>query len=87
MLLEFSNEKRLNGGGTFAYFIRKRAAKKYLDYIKKYKIQQAIDWFMIELFDKMTVYKCEPEIIFSAVSNSENEVDSDIQKLNEVISF
>lgn len=84
MLIKFSGDLRLNGGGTFAYLIRKRAAIKYLEFSRKYKIQQAIDWFMIELFDKMTVYKCEPEIVFSAIANNNNS-DSDVQNLNEQI--
>lgn len=86
MLLKFSGDLRLNGGGTFAYFIRKKAARKYLDFIQKYNMQQAIDWFMIEFFDKMTVYKCEPELVLSPMANNSN-IDSDIQNLNETINF
>jgi len=87
MLIKFSGELRMRGGGTFAYFIRKKAAKKYIDFAHKYKIQQSVDFFMIELFDKMTVYKCEPEIIFSTVSNNIIDADSDVQNSNEVFKF
>lgn len=85
MLIKFSKELRLNGGGTFAYLIRKKGALKYLEYIRKYKIQQAIDWFMIELFDKMNVYKCEPELVFSKDAYFNNKIDSDVQNLSEKV--
>lgn len=87
MLIKFSGDLRLNGGGTFAYLIRKKGAQKYLDFAKKYKIQQAVDWYMIELFEKMTVYKCEPELVFSAVANNIQGADSDVQNLNEGFNF
>jgi len=85
MLVKLSGELRMRGAGAFSYFIRKKAAKKYLEYAEKYKIQQAIDYFMLELFDKMTVYKCEPEIIFSPMANNIIGADSDIQNSNETI--
>ena len=34
---------------------------------------------MIEQFDTVVSYKCEPELIFSAVTNSTNKGDSDVQ--------
>lgn len=87
MLIKFSGELRLNGGGTFAYIIRKKAAKKYIEFANKYKIQQPIDWYMIELFDKMTVYKCEPELVLSNIANDNKNADSDIQNLSEKFNF
>jgi glycosyl transferase family 25 len=81
-LIRFSGDMRRNGGGTFGYLITKNGAKKLIKYAKQYNIQQAIDWFMIEQFDKMVVYKAEPELIFSKVYGSENE-DSDVQKITE----
>jgi glycosyl transferase family 25 len=78
MLIEFSSEKRLHGGGTFAYFIRKRGALKMLKCADKYGIQQAIDWFMIEQYDEVVCYKFEPELIFSKVATTQND-DSDVQ--------
>ena len=87
MLIKFSGDLRLNGGGTFAYLVRKKGAIKYLQFAQKYKIQQAIDWFMIELFDKMTVYKCEPDLIYSSIANNIHGSDSDVQNLNEGFNF
>lgn len=87
MLIKFSGDLRLNGGGTFAYIIRKKGAIKYLEYARKYKIQQPIDWFMIELFDKMNVYKCEPEIVLSNIANNIKDADSDVQNLSEQFKF
>jgi len=84
-LIRFSSEMRLNGGGTFAYLIRKRAAEKLVKNALKYKIQQPIDWFMIEQFDEIVTYKCEPELVFSAVANNIDGADSDVQNLNQRI--
>ncbi len=77
-IIKFGGGKRLHGGGTFAYLIRKKSAKKLLKIAKDYQIKQAIDWFMIEHFDKMVFYKCEPELIFSEMANNKSS-DSDIQ--------
>jgi len=76
-LIQFSDNPRNRGGGTFGYFIRKKAAIKLIQNASKYKIQQAIDWFMIEQFDDIISYKCEPELIFSNALYLSN--DSDIQ--------
>jgi len=84
-LIRFSNEPRDRGGGTFGYIIRKKAAKKLVENALKYKIQQAIDWFMIEQFDEIVSYKAEPELIFSAMANNDPKSDSDVQNLNQRI--
>lgn len=78
-LIQFSADKRLNGGGTFSYIIRKRGAKKLFDLANKKSIQQAIDWFMIEQFGEVVAYKCEPELVFSKVQNGNEKGDSDVQ--------
>ncbi len=77
-LIRFSGDKRLRGGGTFGYFIRKRGARKLIDLALKHKIRQAIDWFMIEQFDTVVCYKATPELIFSKVDDGKG--DSDVQK-------
>ena len=84
-LIKFSSEMRLNGGGTFGYLIRKKAAEKLVQLALKYKIQQPIDWFMIEQFDEIICYKCEPELVFSAMANNIDGADSDVQNLNQRI--
>ena len=85
-LIRFSGERRLNGGGTFGYLIRKRGARKYIELANKKKIQQAIDWFMIEQFDEVVSYKATPELIFSKVYNPNDKNDSsDVQNKSKQI--
>jgi GR25 family glycosyltransferase involved in LPS biosynthesis len=86
-LIKFSGVRRLNGGGTFGYIIRKKGAQRLIEIAKKNKIQQAIDWFMIEQFDKIVCYKCEPELIFSKVQNNIKGGDSDVQNMPQKIKF
>ena len=86
-LIKFSGIRRLNGGGTFGYIIRKKGAQKLIQIANENKIQQAIDWFMIEQFDKLTCYKCEPELIFSKVQNNIKGGDSDVQNRTQKIKF
>lgn len=78
-IIKLGGGKRLRGGGTFGYLIRKKGAIKLLNCVKHYQIKQAIDWFMIEQFDKAVFYKCEPELVFSEMANENVNVDSDIQ--------
>ena len=84
-LIRLSDQTRINGGGAFAYLIRKSAAKKLIENSKKYKIQQAIDFWMIEQFDDIISYKCHPELIFSAIANNIKGSDSDVQNSNQKI--
>ena len=81
-LIRFSEEARHRGGGTFAYIIRKKAAKKLVHLALKHKIQQAIDFFMIEQMDEIVMYKADPELVFSAMANNVDGADSDVQNLN-----
>ena len=82
-LLQLSGLPRQRGGGTFAYFIRKSGAEKLFTLANKLNIQQPVDWFMIEQFDKMNVYKCNPELIFSDVQNNNVGGDTDVQNNND----
>ncbi len=75
---QFSGHKRLNGGGTFAYLIKKKAANKLIEIADTDGIRQAIDWFIIEQFDKITSYICKPTIITSLAAHDGN-IDSDVQ--------
>jgi len=84
-LIQFSGEARNRGGGTFAYLIRKKGARKLVENALKYKIQQAIDWFIIEQMDEIVCYKAEPELIYSAIANNDPNSDSDVQNLNQRI--
>jgi GR25 family glycosyltransferase involved in LPS biosynthesis len=77
LFIKLSGERRLNGGGTFGYFIRKKACKKLFSIISRFKICQAIDWFLIEQFDKLTCYKLKKDLIYSDIEAISK--DSDIQ--------
>ena len=75
---KFCGEKRVNGGGTFGYLIRKSGAKKLITIADTDGIRQAIDWFMIEQFDKVCSYKCNPSLVTS-LSTFDGNNDSDVQ--------
>ena len=81
---KFSGEKRINGGGTFGYLIRKSGAKKLITIADTDGIRQAIDWFMIEQFDKVCSYKCNPSLV-SSLSTFDGNNDSDVQ--NDISKF
>lgn len=57
------SEKRQNCGGTFCYVMRAKCAKKLLNEIKERKIDRAIDWFMIDSYDKIKAYICYPLMV------------------------
>lgn len=84
-LIKLSDKVRNRGGGAFAYLIRKKGARKLIENAFKYKIQQAIDFWMIEQFDDVISYKCDPELVFSVVANNIDGADSDVQNLNHKI--
>ena len=80
-LIKLSGSRRLRGGGTFGYFITKMGAKKLFDIANDRNIQQAIDWFMIEQYDKINAYKTKNDLIFSNVAGVRGH-DSDVQNVN-----
>ena len=81
-VLKLSGEPRTRGGGTFGYFIRKSGASKLLTIVNEFGIQQAIDWFLIEHYDKFVAYKTINDLIFSKVQNNIKGGDSDVQNRN-----
>lgn len=80
-ILLFSGERRTRGGGTFGYIIRKKGAKKLIDLANKKKIQQAVDWFLIEQFSDLVCYKTKNDLVFSSIA--EESKDSDVQEIRE----
>ena len=58
------SEKRQNCGGTHCYVIRTSGAKKILDIINENKIHRAIDWFLIDFYDKINAYICCPLLTY-----------------------
>ena len=79
-LIKLSGSRRLRGGGTFGYLITKNGAKKLYNLANDRCIQQAIDWFMIEQYDKLNVFKTQTDLIYSNIAG-ENGHDSDIQNV------
>ena len=79
-LIKLSGSRRLHGGGTFAYLITKAGAKKYYDIANDRNIQQAVDWFMIEQYDKVNAYKTKTDLVYSNVAGVGGH-DSDVQNL------
>ena len=77
-LIKLSGEPRTRGGGTFGYLITKAGAKKFYEAANDRSIQQAVDWFMIEQYDKVVAYKTKNDLIFSNVAGVEGH-DSDVQ--------
>lgn len=78
-LIKLCGDIRTRGGGTFGYLITKNGAKKYYELANDRCIQQPIDWFMIEQYDKLNVYKTYKDLIFSNIAGKGN--DSDIQNI------
>jgi GR25 family glycosyltransferase involved in LPS biosynthesis len=78
--IQFSGYRRFHGGGTFGYIIRKRGAKKLHKLAMERKIQQAIDWFMIEQFDRIIAYKTKEDLIFSEV-NKNSDIQNNFNKI------
>ena len=76
--------KRINGAGLFAYCIRKKGAIKLIETVKKYRIQQPIDHFVIDQFDTVYAIKAHPHIITSPVYGTET-FDTDIQNTTETL--
>lgn len=80
IFIKLSGDKRFHGGGTFSYFITKSGCKKFYDISNKYKIQQPIDWFMIDHYDKTNSYKLVQDIIFSDVYQVSKDTDVQVDK-------
>lgn len=70
------SNKRNNCGGTFCYLLRAKGAKRLLDIVKTKKIHRAIDWFLIDYYDQINAYICNPLIVehktpFTAVQGAQ----------------
>jgi len=69
---------RHHGGGSFGYIIHQRGAKKIIDYLDKGNtIAVPIDWFLVDMFSELRVYKTFPPLVTSGVAKTSAE--SDIQ--------
>lgn len=82
-LIKLSGSKRLRGGGTFGYLLTKGGAKKLYKLANDRCIQQAVDWFMIEQYDKIIAYKTKNDLVISNVAGVEGH-DSDVQNVKNI---
>jgi len=70
-------------GGAYGYIISKSGAFKYLNIIKYFGVQRAIDNFMVDNANKMISVVCEPHIVHSdyvKYKTYDPITDSDIQR-------
>jgi len=74
-------DKRNNIGGTFAYILNKRCAKKFLTFANTNGIKNGIDYFMFHYDKEMKIkqYQVIPQLITSEYVFNGNNIDSDIQ--------
>jgi GR25 family glycosyltransferase involved in LPS biosynthesis/glycosyltransferase involved in cell wall biosynthesis len=75
---KFTDAPRVLGGGTHAYCIRKKGARKLVELANKLHIQQPIDHWMIDQFDTLCVYKTMPYLTYAGMFQ-EGLADTDIQ--------
>lgn len=52
-----------NCGGTICYILRASGAKKILKLVSEHKIHRAIDWFLIDFYDKICAYITFPLLV------------------------
>ncbi len=76
-LAKCSGEKRLHGGGTFAYCVSPGGAKKMLALAEEMGIPQPIDWFMIEMFPYLNVWKTIPALVTSPFQQADTDIQRD----------
>lgn len=83
------NVHRSFGGGSHAYFIRKRAAKRIIDAIEggELKVSQATDWWLLSLMNSLglTLYKSVPNLLQSrsVLEDRGREMDSDVGEIGQ----
>ena len=66
-------------GGTTAYLISKKGAKKYLDFLDSTGCTNGADTCIQKSADKLNVYYSCPNLIFSDCFRGQDNIDSNIQ--------
>lgn len=64
-LKRFSSRPRTFGAGAFAYLVRPRTASLLLDHARRWGIQQAVDWWLVDRYVDLVAYKADPHLAFS----------------------
>jgi GR25 family glycosyltransferase involved in LPS biosynthesis len=87
LIFQFSGKViRSHGGGTFAYLLHARGARKLVNLAEKEHIQQSIDWYMFDKFDVLNAFGLVENLVSTPVAGK-TTVDSDIQFDLEKIKF
>jgi GR25 family glycosyltransferase involved in LPS biosynthesis/glycosyltransferase involved in cell wall biosynthesis/GT2 family glycosyltransferase len=66
-------------GGTFAYLLSGRGARKLVELVERDGVQNAIDWFLMYKQAELRVLECNPPLVASPLALASNDIDSDIQ--------
>lgn len=80
----FSDRPRVFGAGAFAYAIRPRTARLLLHDARLNGIQQAVDWWLVDKFDRLVCYKASPPLASSPQGkgrDSDNDQHYDQRRL------
>jgi GR25 family glycosyltransferase involved in LPS biosynthesis len=73
-------------GGTFAYSINKKGAKKILDYILENGCKHGID-YVIKIVKDLQLYELNPQLVFSEWNEKGKSIDTDIQFNYDTLDF
>jgi GR25 family glycosyltransferase involved in LPS biosynthesis/glycosyltransferase involved in cell wall biosynthesis len=66
-------------GGTFAYLLSGRGARKLVELVERDGVQNGIDWFVMLKQTELRALECDPPLVGSPLALASNDVDSDIQ--------
>ena len=76
-LAKCSGGLRKHGGGTFAYCVSPGGARKMLALAEEKGIPQPVDWFMIEMFSELNVWKTIPALCHSPFQHPDTDIQND----------
>jgi GR25 family glycosyltransferase involved in LPS biosynthesis/glycosyltransferase involved in cell wall biosynthesis len=66
-------------GGTYAYLISSTGARRLLELVDAFGIQNGIDWFIMGKAQHLNVLQCVPHIVTTTLAVPGTSTDSDIQ--------
>jgi GR25 family glycosyltransferase involved in LPS biosynthesis len=66
-------------GGTFAYLLSGRGARKLVQLVERDGVQNGIDWFVMFKQTELRAFECDPPLVVSPLALANNDTDSDIQ--------
>jgi GR25 family glycosyltransferase involved in LPS biosynthesis/tetratricopeptide (TPR) repeat protein/GT2 family glycosyltransferase len=66
-------------GGTFAYVLSGRGARKLVELVERDGVQNGIDWFVMFKQSELRALECDPPLVVTPLALANNDFDSDIQ--------